>query len=54
MIGISQLQSEDEANAFKSMINKEYPVHEIIEADVDPMIACNTGPGLLLISYFGN
>lgn len=52
MIGISHLMGLKEAEVIKANINKKYPSHEIIFTDVDPMIASNTGPGLMLLTFF--
>ncbi len=52
MIGLSHLMNIDEAKNIKSIIERRFPEHKIILTDVDPMIATNTGPGLLLITYF--
>lgn len=52
MIGLSHLKDLQEAEKIKSNINKKYPSHEVIFTDVDPMIASNTGPGLMLLTFF--
>lgn len=54
MIGMSQLGCVDEENSIRSIVEKNYPDCSILTTDVDPMIACNTGPGLLLLAYFSN
>lgn len=54
LVGMSPLESDTEANGYTSLISKNYPEYSIIETDCDPMIAANTGPGLLLIAYFAN
>ena len=54
MIGISHIMSEKECLDLKNSVCKKFPSHEIITTDVDPMIATNTGPGLMLITYFGH
>ena len=54
LVGMSPLESNVEADGFTSLIKKDYPEYSIIETECDPMIAANTGPGLLLIAYFAN
>lgn len=54
MIGMSQLECIDEADGIKSIIENEHPDYSILYTDVEPMIACNTGPGLLLVAYFAD
>ncbi|WP_455142852.1 DegV family protein [Candidatus Hodarchaeum mangrovi] len=52
IVGISDFLCKEDSKLMKQEINKYFPQYQIIEGDADPMIAANTGPGLLLIAYF--
>ncbi len=52
MIGISHLESENDAKEIMDKIHAKYQFHEIILTGTDPMIASYTGPGLIILSYF--
>ena len=49
---MSQLFCESETNRIVSSLKSRFLDHNIIVTDVNPMIALNTGPGLILITYF--
>lgn len=52
IIGISDFLCKEDSKLMMQEISKNFPQYQIIEGDADPMIAVNTGPGLLLIAYF--
>lgn len=52
LIGLSHLFDITNAKRIKSTIEAKFPQHEILLTGVDPMTALNTGPGLLLLTYF--
>lgn len=52
IIGISNFLCEADAQLMRQEIEKEFPKYLIIEGNADPMIAANTGPGLLLVACF--
>ncbi|MFX0015983.1 MAG: DegV family protein [Promethearchaeota archaeon] len=54
IIGISHFGCEGELNEIEKKIKGILPNHMIIRGYADPMVAANTGPGLVLIAYFAN
>ena len=53
IIGISHLMDQEGFDDLKRTITEKFPSHQLIVTIADPMIALNTGPGLVLIGYFG-
>lgn len=53
MIGIGHFSCVEEARGVEGIIRQNFPEHEIIQGNVDPMIVAHTGPGLILLSFFG-
>ncbi|MFX0123182.1 MAG: DegV family protein [Candidatus Hodarchaeota archaeon] len=54
MIGIGHFSCVKEAKMVEGIIRDNFPDHEIIQGNVDPMIAAHTGPGLILLSFFSS
>lgn len=52
MVGIGHFNCAKEAKKVEGIIRSNFPDYEIIQGNVDPMIAAHTGPGLILISFF--
>jgi len=52
MVGIGHFNCAEEAKKVEGIIRSNFPDHEIIQGNVDPMIAAHTGPGLILLSFF--
>jgi DegV family protein with EDD domain len=52
LVGIGHFNCAEEAKEVKDIIKDNFPDHEIIQGNIDPMIAAYTGPGLILLSFF--
>ncbi|MFW9996117.1 MAG: DegV family protein [Candidatus Odinarchaeota archaeon] len=53
LLGISHFSCLKEAEEIENKISEKIPGYEFIICDVDTMVAVNTGPGLILVAYFG-
>jgi len=54
MIGIGHFSCDEEAKVVEGIIRHNFPDHEIIQGNVDPMIVTHAGPGLILLSCFSS
>ncbi len=54
IVGISHFGCEEELDIVEKKIKEILPNHMIIKGYADPMVAANTGPGLILAAYFAD
>jgi DegV family protein with EDD domain len=54
IVGISHFGCEEDLKGIEKLIQRTLPNHLLIKGYADPMVAANTGPGLILVSYFAD
>ncbi len=53
-VGIAHGNCPEEANALAETIKSKFGIENVIVIDINPSIGVHSGPGAILVAYFGN
>lgn len=52
-VGIAHGNCLDDANAIADMIRERFGIEEFVINDINPSIGVHSGPGTIMMSFFG-